>query len=45
MNADDLEECGHEVDVNKMHEKMDQLELEKYELEKKLTKSHYDEVY
>ena len=45
MNPDDLEECGHEKDYQKLQEKVDKLELEKFQLQQKLTKSHYDEVY
>ena len=45
VDADDLEECGHEKDLKKMQEQMDQLELEKFDLEQKLTKNKYDEVY
>ena len=45
VNADDIEECGHEKDLKAMNDLVMQLENEKYILEKQLTKNHYDEVY
>ena len=32
VDADDIEECGHEKDLAKLHEEVMKLELEKYEL-------------
>ena len=37
VDADDVEECGHEKELKEMHAQVMQLELEKYQLEKKLT--------
>ena len=45
MDADDIEECGHEKELKKMQKQVEQLEIEKYKLEQKLTQKHYDEVY
>ena len=39
VNADDVEECGHEKDVNKLEEKIMLLEQENYRLRMKLTQS------
>jgi hypothetical protein len=32
VNADDIEECGHEKDLAKLQEEVMKLELDKYEL-------------
>jgi len=45
VNADDIEECGHEKDLKELNSQVMQLDLEKFKLEKQLTKNHYDDVY
>ena len=45
VDADDVEECGHEKDLRQLQEQVQMLELEKYKLEQRLTATKYDEVY
>lgn len=45
VDVDDIEECGHEKDLAKLNEQVIQLEVDKYELQQKLTTSKFDEVY
>jgi Leucine-rich repeat (LRR) protein len=45
VDADDIEECGHEKDLKELTGQVAQLELEKHELQRQLTKTNYDEVY
>lgn len=45
VDADDVEECGHEKDLKALHEQIMYLDQEKYTLQKKLTQSNFDAVY
>lgn len=40
VDADDIEECGHEKELKQLQEQLAKVELEKYQLEKRLTQSH-----
>ena len=45
VDADDIEECGHEKDMQKLQQQVNDLELDKYKLQQKLTQNKFDEVY